>query len=111
MCLHKMAHARTHVHVGHIACFQPHRGDTHGAMKKNLNQFGGQNPEKFNFENLCNIPQKNPKKSWTDRLTDTSPIEATGPLWAYALASCISLSSSVTSIPDPSVLVTQLGQQ
>ena len=52
MCLQKTAHARVHVHVGHVAYCHPHRGDKHGARKKNLSRFGRRNPEKFNFENL-----------------------------------------------------------
>ena len=32
--LHKTAYARAHVHVGHVANCQPHRGDTHGWHKK-----------------------------------------------------------------------------
>ena len=50
------------------------RGDTHGARKKNLSRFGGQNPEKFKFENLWNIPQKN---LLSQLLSDIPPIEAT----------------------------------
>ena len=61
MCLHKTARARAHVHVGHVVCCHPRRGDTHGARKKNLSRFGHQNPEKFNFENLV-FYRKNGKK-------------------------------------------------
>ena len=39
-CLHKKARARAHVHMGHVARCQPHRGDAHGARKKNLSRFG-----------------------------------------------------------------------
>ncbi len=42
--------------------------------RKKLSRFSGRNPEKFNFENLSNIPQK---FLVTHSVTDTPPIEAT----------------------------------
>ena len=39
-CLQKTARARAHVHVAHVACCHPRRGDTHGVTEKNLSRFG-----------------------------------------------------------------------